>query len=216
MTFIPKKIESNSVNRIKNMLLMGNIIRKNGESPAEFDMGDRVYVNSVQEMSNIGQERDFRKIDISSIEFREALHELEVEGYIVTTAFCKYSGCCQYATYAYYIEEGEEEETNNMSAQEINTRYEHVKKEEETLRESVRHFLSRHLMDTSEEKPMECSIVIEHEACGLSDLEKTTIDRMYQDGEGIIWVYFFGDPIGMEIDDVPLECLIEIVNHIAQ
>ena len=45
-------------------------------------------------------------------------------------------------------------DTNNKTSEQIVAMYDKLRDDETALRESIRHFLSRHLMDTSEEKPM--------------------------------------------------------------
>ena len=55
------------------------------------------------------------------------------------------------------------------------------------MRSMIRQYLSRNLMDTSEDKPFECDITVETDnACGLSSLEMPRITAMYQEN-GIIW-----------------------------
>lgn len=61
------------------------------------------------------------------------------------------------------------------------------------MRSMIRQYLSRNLMDTSEDNPLECDITVETDnACGLSSLEMPRISKMYQEN-GIIWC---------EVDDV--------------
>ncbi|MBQ3950728.1 MAG: hypothetical protein II661_09655 [Bacteroidales bacterium] len=61
------------------------------------------------------------------------------------------------------------------------------------IRSMIRQYISRNLMDTSEDKPLECEITVETDnACGLSSLQMPHISAMYQEDD-IIWC---------EVDDV--------------
>ena len=76
-------------------------------------------------------------------------------------------------------------------------------------KEQLRRKLSAILMDTSEEKPMECEIAIgEREACGLSSLELPTVVRAFQlPAEGIIYFQIEGMQEPTEFDDLPVHDL---------
>lgn len=103
-------------------------------------------------------------------------------------------------------------ETNNKTAEQIVDQYYKLRDDEINLRESIRHFLSRHLMDTSEEKPMGVHLTLQGGAMGLSELEKPEVTSMFQDCEGIIWVQIDGMAEPMELDDVALDWQVEIVD----
>lgn len=66
--------------------------------------------------------------------------------------------------------------------------------EEDAEREDIRHKVSTILMDTDEEHPMECDIIVgEWEAQGLSSLELPNIVKCYQvPGDGTIWFHEYG------------------------
>ena len=68
----------------------------------------------------------------------------------------------------------------NKSAEEINIMYEHCKDQNDILIEAIRQNLSRILMDTNEDNKITCNIILEAEAMGLSDLEKTNIVSAWQ------------------------------------
>jgi len=82
-------------------------------------------------------------------------------------------------------------------------------------REELRRKLSAILMDTDEQHPMECNVLIgESEAQGLSSLElPVVISAFQQPSEGIIWfnIEYCKDPI--EFDDMNLEDIINIINY---
>ena len=84
-------------------------------------------------------------------------------------------------------------------------------------REEMRHKLSAILMDTSEEKPMMCSITIgESEAMGLSSNELPVVKSMFQQpSEGIIWFNIEDCEEPIEFDDMPLEDIENILNSIS-
>lgn len=100
---------------------------------------------------------------------------------------------------------GELENTQNKSVEEITEMY-------DTLRESIRHYLSAKLMDTNEDNPLEVSVALDFGCFGMSTLEMRQIDRIFQEpSEGIIWVRFYGDEDYTELDELTTEDLISIV-----
>lgn len=86
-----------------------------------------------------------------------------------------------------------------------------------TNREQLRRKLSAILMDTSEESPMKCEIIIgESEACGLSTLEMPTVVSVFQmPTEGIIYFQIEGMDEPMEFDDIPTQDLCTILNELS-
>lgn len=82
-------------------------------------------------------------------------------------------------------------------------------------REYLRHKLSAILMDTDEQHPMECNVLIgESEAQGLSSLElPVVISAFQQSSEGIIWFNIEGCKDPIEFDDTNLEDIINIINY---
>lgn len=81
-------------------------------------------------------------------------------------------------------------------------------------KEQLRHKLSAILMDTCEEKPMHCNIVIgEEQAMGLSSLQMPIVTGAFQiPSEGIIYfnIQGFNEPV--EFDDMHKKDLIKIYN----
>ena len=103
-------------------------------------------------------------------------------------------------------------DTNNKTSEQIVAMYDKLRDDETTLRESIRHFLSRHLMGTSEDKPMRVGLTLQGGAMGLCEMQKLEVETMFQDGEGIIWVQIYGVPEPMELDNVALDWQVEIVD----
>ena len=100
--------------------------------------------------------------------------------------------------------------TNNKSIKEIEQMY-------DDLLESIRHNLSLKLMDTSEDKPLEVHIPLEHDTVGLSTLEMPTITKIYQHpSEGIIYVRFEGDEYDTELDYLYIPDMIQILKELEQ
>ena len=105
--------------------------------------------------------------------------------------------------------EHNEQETQNKTPEELSQMY-------DTLNEGIRHTLSAALMDTSEEHPMDVCIPLDTGATGLSDLEKNSIIRIFQDPtEGIIWVMvdFYDEYI--EFDELTIEDKLQVVKDLA-
>lgn len=82
-------------------------------------------------------------------------------------------------------------------------------------REKLRRRLSAILMDTDEQHPLECNILIgESEAQGLSSLELPLVTSVFQQpSEGIIWFNIYGCKDPIEFDDMNLEDIINIINY---
>lgn len=95
--------------------------------------------------------------------------------------------------------------TNNKSIQQI-------KEEYRNLFECVRHLLSRILMDTDRDHPIECDIPIEPAyAFGLSTLEMPSVISVYQEPtEGTIWVRFRGTEDYSILEELPLDEQIQL------
>ena len=61
--------------------------------------------------------------------------------------------------------------------------------------EDLRHEISHILIDTDEDNPMHCDIVVgETDAQGLSSLELPRIDKCYQMNDGTMWFHIEGTP----------------------
>ena len=85
------------------------------------------------------------------------------------------------------------------------------------LQESLRHYFSRMLMDTSEESPLECNLLIDTaESQGVCDLQKPHIIGMYQEAtEGLIYLQFEGDEEHWyALDDITIDEQLEIAKAI--
>lgn len=104
--------------------------------------------------------------------------------------------------------------TLNNDIPQLRSKYTSFRKIEHDFRESARHFLSRMLMDTDEDNPMQCSIVLESTAPMMSSLDALEITSMWQEPqEGVIWVQFYGFGSPLELDDIRSEELIEIIEY---
>ena len=101
------------------------------------------------------------------------------------------------------------ENTQNKTAEEITEMY-------DTLRESIRHYLSAKLMDTNEDNPRKVFVALDFGCVGMSTLDMRSIDRIFQEpSEGIIWVRFYGNEDYTELDDLTTEELKSIVEDSA-
>lgn len=82
-------------------------------------------------------------------------------------------------------------------------------------REKLRRRLSAILMDTDEQHPMECNVLIgESEAQGLSSLELPVVVSVFQQpSEGIIWFNIYGCKDSIEFDDMNLEDIVKVINY---
>lgn len=86
------------------------------------------------------------------------------------------------------------------------------------LFQSIRSFLSRNLMETSEEHPLECEIAINVGAQGISECMKPHIIAIYQEPcDGTIWVKgddgFSISEEYISIEDLSVEELLDIVEY---
>lgn len=80
--------------------------------------------------------------------------------------------------------------------------------------ENIRKELSNFLIDTSEDNPLICNIIV-GDSYGISDLERPTIINMFQiPGEGIICFNIEGYPEPLEFDDLELEDLVIILKYL--
>lgn len=69
------------------------------------------------------------------------------------------------------------------------------------LRSMIRQYISRNLIDKTEDNPLDCDIVVENqETFGLSSLEMPRIVKMWQDEQGIIWCQEQGIDEPAELD----------------
>jgi hypothetical protein len=100
-------------------------------------------------------------------------------------------------------------ESNNKEILEISKMTEQYSSLEEMIRESIRHFLSKKLMNTSEENTLKCYIPIS---------EHDYIYKMWQDSpEGFIYFETDGYEIEkLELDNLPIHILTEICKEVAE
>lgn len=99
--------------------------------------------------------------------------------------------------------------SNNKEILEISKMSEQYSSLEKMIRESIRHFLSRKLMDTSEEKTLKCYIPIS---------EHNYIYEMWQNpSEGLIYFETDGYEIDkLELDNLPIHLLTEICKEVTE
>ena len=109
----------------------------------------------------------------------------------------------------------------NLSDEQIielgqNRSLEEIKNMLSIVRESIRQFFSRLLMDTSADNPKQCRIIISTpEDMGLSELLKPTIIAMYQEPtDGVIYFLFEGCSDYEEFDNFDNDALMQIMEEI--
>lgn len=105
----------------------------------------------------------------------------------------------------------------NKTVKDIEDSFSQYQYLEKMIRESMRKYLSKTLMDTSEQNPLQCTIVLQtSEGFGLSTLNYPWIYKMWQDPiEGII--YFSYDEESTEVvefDEMLLEDLVIICKEL--
>ena len=93
------------------------------------------------------------------------------------------------------------EKAMNKSKKEIEEMY-------NVLKESIRCFLSRMLIDNEQDR----------EAFGLGELQKLHVDKMYQTNEGLIWIHFEGcdEESWSEIDEFSVDDLVDFIHQIEE
>jgi hypothetical protein len=104
------------------------------------------------------------------------------------------------------------EKAMNKSKKEIEEMY-------NVLKESIRCFLSRMLIDNEQGNPLKCSYVFgDREAFGLGELQKLHVDKMYQTNEGLIWIHFEGcdEESWSKIDEFSVDDLIDFIHQIEE
>lgn len=110
-------------------------------------------------------------------------------------------------------------QTNNKEVTDITQYHEQYKTLETLLKESIRKYLSKKLMDTSEDNPLKTQIcLVNSEAFGLSTLNFPWIYYIYQDPvEGIIYFGFDEtDSEPVEFDAMLLNDLITICKELGK
>ena len=108
--------------------------------------------------------------------------------------------------------------TSNRSIGEINAMYSILDKENDIIRQSIREYVSRILIDTSEEKPLEVLIILDSEdAFGISDLEKPCIISIYQvPSEGWIYLQFEGLNLETDFDTLTTYEQIQVLRYLVE
>lgn len=104
----------------------------------------------------------------------------------------------------------------NKTFDEIKTAYDEWVRKEDDIREMIRHFLSRKLMDTSEDNKLRCDIALDtHECFGLSSLNMPWVTSMWQHPtEGYI-TFDLDDGRGVrDFDELTTEDLVTIIERI--
>lgn len=104
MAFVPQKKDSIK-EEIKKHFMDGDIIRCDGRDDKPIEVIGRDFIKDLPTMRNIGMESDkvYKTINCSHKVFHEVVEELRKE-YSVSDIWCSHSGCCQYATYGYYLD----------------------------------------------------------------------------------------------------------------
>ncbi len=82
----------------------------------------------------------------------------------------------------------------------------------EEYRQKISGFCSRDY--ATEEKPIKCDIIIGHDGIGLSELEKPNVIGIFQDSEGIVWVFVYGVPEPVEADELTTDDLKTIYDYL--
>ena len=102
----------------------------------------------------------------------------------------------------------------NKTASEINEFYNLGMLVDDDIRQMIRYYFSRHLMNTSETKAMVVSIpFVTNETFGLSTNDMPRITYMYQDpAEGYI-VFVIEYETEIDFDDIDTNELINIMNE---
>lgn len=103
MAFTPKTKDSYK-NEIKNYLLEGYALRRDARDETPIEVLPRETIEYLSSMGNIGSEKSVvAKIKCSHSVLSDVVNELREE-YSVRKVWCSFSGCCQYSTYAYYVD----------------------------------------------------------------------------------------------------------------
>ena len=106
-------------------------------------------------------------------------------------------------------------ETKNKTYSEIKE-YFNSSYDEDTMREMLRNYFSRNLMDTNQDNIIKCEFPLDsEESFGLSTLQMPWVKGMWQhQSEGYIMFVFEGDDYELEMDDLSVYELIQILDHV--
>lgn len=105
-------------------------------------------------------------------------------------------------------------ETMNKTYSEIKE-YFNSSYDEDTMREMLRNYFSRNLMDTNQDNITKCDFTLEtDETLGLSTLQMPCVKGMWQHpSEGYI-VFVFEGGYELEMDDLSVEELMKILENV--
>lgn len=89
--------------------------------------------------------------------------------------------------------------------------------EEDITREDLRHKISAHLMETTEEHPRTVNVPVgEKEAVGLSSLELPVVIGAFHDPEAIVWFNIYGCEEPIEFDSMDTDDLKSILEYLEE
>lgn len=102
--FIPMK-KTNYAEEIAKHLLAGDVIRADSRDEMPIEVMVRECVPTLHTMKNIGMEKNgiIKKINCSHTILHDVIENLKKD-YSVRKVLCEWSGCCQYTTYAYFLD----------------------------------------------------------------------------------------------------------------
>ena len=87
--------------------------------------------------------------------------------------------------------------------------------DEDTMREMLRNYFSRNLMDTNQDNIIKCEFTLEtDEAFGLSTLQMPWVKGMWQHPSEGYTVFVFEGGQEMEMDDLSVEELMKILGNV--
>ena len=103
----------------------------------------------------------------------------------------------------------------NKSREEIKSAYSNLSADEDDVREMIRAFLSRNLMDTNESNHYKCEFPLDtKDCCGLSSLDMLWVTSMWQHpSEGYI-TFVIEEKSERDFDDMDTDELICILNAV--
>lgn len=170
--------------------------------------------DDVQSVGNYYLDKANGKIDC---EYSDLLDQANENGAEIYTLSHFHLGHEHYDDILGYVAVyNEDRSTQNNDLEELEFKLIRLLNLFDDVNESLRHFVSRLLMDTSEENPMEIDLIVEtDEDQGLSDLEKLCVKKIYQDpSEGIIWVLFEGTDDYVEWDTLTYSTQYQIIKSL--
>lgn len=170
--------------------------------------------NDAQSVGNYYLDKTNGKIDC---EYSDLLAQANEKGAEIYTLSHFHLGHEHYDDILGYVAVYDEDRsTQNNDLEELEFKLIRLVNLFDDVNESLRHFASRLLMDTSEDNPMEIDLIVDtDEDQGLSDLEKLCVKKIYQDpSEGIIWVLFEGTDDYVEWDTLTYSTQFQIIQYL--